>query len=385
MSRPLRILMVTPRSPLEVGGVERYVWEVCSRLLARGVDAEVLCAAPGSKRARTENRDGLRIRIVPAWPASRDWCFAPGIWREIEPDRWDLIHVQSYHTFVPPLAMSRALRLGIPYCLTFHGGGHSSRLRNEARALQWRALRPLLVRAVALIAVARFEIDLYGRVLRVPRERFRLIPNGTDLRLGPLTDASANGLVLATIGRLERYKGHQRVIAALPHVLAARPDARLLVVGTGPYESELRRQAADLGVAERVEFTSVASGDRAGMATLLGGVSLVVLMSEYETHPLVGLEAAAARRRLLVADDHAGLRELSEDGLARLIPLASSPSDVAAAVLEELARPAPTAVPKLATWDDCVDQQLAVYRQLVRPDGATEGQRHDRPTPSASA
>ena len=74
-------------------------------------------------------------------------------------------------------------------------------------------------------------------------------------------------------------------------------------------------------MAERVEFTSLAPGDRAGMATLLGGVSLVVLMSEYETHPLVGLEAAAARRRLLVADDHAGLRELSEDGLARLIPL----------------------------------------------------------------
>ena len=222
-------------------------------------------------------------------------------------------------------------------------------------------------------------------MLRVPPERFRLIPNGTDLRLGPLTDASVNGSVLATIGRLERYKGHQRVIAALPHVLAARPDARLLVVGTGPYESELRRQAAELGVAERVEFTSLAPGDRAGMATLLGGVSLVVLMSEYETHPLVGLEAAAARRRLLVADDHAGLRELSEDGLARLIPLGSSPPDVAAAVLEELTRPAPTAVPKLATWDDCVDQQLAVYRQLVRPAGATEDQRHDRPARSASA
>ena len=237
--------MVTPRSPLEVGGVQRYVWEVCSRLVGRGVEVEVLCADPGAKRARTETRDGLRIRSVPAWPANRDWCFAPGIWREIEPDRWDLIHVQSYHTFVPPLAMSRALKVGTPYCVTFHGGGHSSRLRNEARALQWRALRPLLARAVALVAVARFEIDLYGRALRVPRERFRLIPNGTDLELDPGADASPNGSVLATIGRLERYKGHQRVIDALPYVLEARPDARLLVVGTGPYEPELRRHAAD--------------------------------------------------------------------------------------------------------------------------------------------
>ena len=97
------------------------------------------------------------------------------------------------------------------------------------------------------------------------------------------------------------------MIAALPHVLERRPDARLLVVGQRPYEAELRRQAAELGVEERVEFTSVAADDRDGMAALLRRVSLVVLLSEFETHPLVALEAAAAGRRLLVAD-RGGLR-----------------------------------------------------------------------------
>ena len=191
--------------------------------------------------------------------------------------------------------------------------------------------------------------------------------------------------MLASIGRLERYKGHQRVIAALPYVLRAQPDARLLVVGTGPYEPELRRQAAELGLAEQVEFTSVPPGDHGAMSALLSRVSLVVLMSEYETHPLVALEAAAARRRLLVADDQAGLRELGEDGFARLLPLTSPPPDVAAAILEELVKPPPTTVPRLATWDECVDQQLALYRRLLGREDTDSHEHHDRPTPSARA
>ena len=79
------------------------------------------------------------------------------------------------------------------------------------------------------------------------------------------------------------------------------------------------------------------------MATLLGGVSLVVLMSEFETHPLVALEAAAARRRLLVAEA-GGLREIAEDGFGRGIPLDSSPEQIAAAALEELGQAAPAAL-----------------------------------------
>jgi glycosyltransferase involved in cell wall biosynthesis len=224
----------------------------------------------------------------------------------------------------------------------------------------------LLSRAAALIALARFEIDLYSRALGVPRERFRLIPVGTDLKLSDGAAGDGDGALLASIGRLERYKGHQRVIAALPDLLRSRPDARLLVIGKGPYEPELRRQALELGVGERVEFTSVPPGDTNGMADMLSHVALVVLMSDYETHPQVALEAAAARRRLLVADDHAGLRELADDGLARTIALGAPPTALAAAIADELTKPPPTIRPRLTSWDECVDQLASVYRAVAR-------------------
>jgi glycosyltransferase involved in cell wall biosynthesis/GT2 family glycosyltransferase len=370
-----RVLMVTPRSPLAQGGVERHVMEVSRRLAATGVQVEVICTDPELKRARTETRDGVRIRTLRAWPRGRDWHLAPGIWREMGREKWDVVHVQSYHTLVAPLAMLRALVLRVPYVVTFHGGGHSSGLRNRARGAQMRLLRPLLRRAARLVAIARFEVEDYGAALGVPPERFAFIPNGTDLSFAAadLATAEPETPTLASVGRLERYKGHHRVLEAFPLVLEREPDARLLIVGKGPYEDELRRQAEELGVADRVEIASVPADDPAGMAKLLGGVSLVVLMSEFESHPLVALEAAAARRRLLVAEA-GGLREIAEDGFGRGIALESSPAQIAAAAIEELGKPLPQRSPSLASWDECAAALLDLYGSVISAGRSTLGQ-----------
>jgi glycosyltransferase involved in cell wall biosynthesis/GT2 family glycosyltransferase len=341
-----RVLMVTPRSPLSQGGVERHVMEV-------------------SRRA---GGDGVTIRTVRAWPANREWCFAPRIWREMSRGTWDVIHIQSYHTFVAPMAMLRALRLGIPYVVTFHGGGHSSEARNRIRGAQRLLLGPLLRRAERLVAVARFEIGQYGGELGLPEEKFVLIPNGTDLAF--TTAGASNGHqppgppAIASIGRLERYKGHHRAIAAFPYVLEHEPGARLLIVGTGPYEQDLRHQAAELGLSSEVEFTSTPPDQPGAMAELLQRISLVVLLSDFETHPLVALEAAAAGRRLLVANA-SGLAEIAEDGFARAVPLDESPEGIGRAVIEALAQPPPDRRPQLSSWDECAEQLLSLYRSLT--------------------
>jgi len=348
----LRVVMVTPQDPMGPGGVERHVLEVSRRMVAMGASVDVLYADNRSGRPGDQIYEGVHIRALRAWPSGRDWCFAPSVWRELGQCRWDIAHIQSYHTLMAPIAMLRALTAGLPYVVTFHGGGHSSRLRQHMRGTQRSALRPLLARAGGLVALARFEIELYGEKLCIPADRFVLIPNGSD---SPPTDTTevdgrADGIVLASIGRLERYKGHHRAIAALSYVLQYTPEARLLIVGTGPYEAALRRHAVKRGVASKVEFTSVKPHDPGEMATLLRRVSLVLLLSDFETHPLVGLEAAAAHRRLLVSD-RAGLRELARDGYARAVSPNASPRAIACAILAELAKPEPDPSRPLVLWD----------------------------------
>jgi len=362
---PLRILEVTPRSPLLQGGVERHVMEVSRRVAAAGQAVEVLCTDPGGPALAEQEHDGVPIRSVRAYPADSDWCLAPGLWPRIRRAKPDVIHVQSYHTLVAPLAMLRALVLRVPYVVTFHGGGHSSEHRNRARGAQRRLLRPLLRRAARLVAVARFEILEYGAELGLGPERFALIPNGTDLSFSaqPWTPRTGPPLI-ATAGRLERYKGHHLVIEAFPELLAREPEARLLVIGKGPYEPELRALAERLGIADKVEFTSTPPDRPEAMAELLRTVSVVVLMSSFETHPLVALESAAAGCRLVVADA-SGLGELAAEGLARAVPLDAPPAEIATAVTEELQESGPPPKPQLSSWDDCAEALLQLYREVA--------------------
>jgi glycogen(starch) synthase len=149
-------------------------------------------------------------------------------------------------------------------------------------------------------------------------------------------------------------------------VLSRKPETTLSVVGSGPYEDDLRRLADELGVAAQVRFTSTPADQPAAMAELLSGISVVVLMSEFETHPLVALEAAAAGCRLLVADA-SGLGELAREGFARAIPLDEDPAEVGRAVVEELGKPPQEKRPKLSSWDECSERLLELYRTLATP------------------
>jgi glycosyltransferase involved in cell wall biosynthesis len=364
--RALRVLMATPLYLPHMGGVERYVDVLGRRLVDRGLSVTLLTTDSTGTLPARENGDGLQIVRVPAWPRGRDYYFAPDVYRTIVRNAWDIVHVQSYHTLVAPLSMLAARRSRTPYVVTFHGGGHSSHVRRALRRPQWTALRPLLARADRLVAIARFEIEVYGRLLQVPRERFELIPIGTDLPPEPARPPAAtdNGSLIVSVGRLERYKGHHRLIEALPEVLKSHPGAHVWIAGSGPYERELRQIAERRGVADRVEIRAIPADRPDEMATELRKAALVVLLSDQETQPVAVLEALALRLPVLVTHT-TGLAELAERGLVRSIPHASGPGDVAAAVLDQLERPYVPERLDLPSWDECADRHVQLYRSIA--------------------
>ncbi len=363
----LRVLMVTPRYFPYMGGVESHVYEVARRMAREGIDITVLTTDLSGQLPPDELSKGIKIRRVRAWPAHRDYYFAPDVYRFIQGSNWDVVHIQSYHTLVAPLAMLATRRARIPYVVTFHGGGHSSLMRNALRGVQWFMLRPLLAHAERLIAVAQFEIEFWGKTLRLPADRFVFIPNGANLpQPTPLAKPMrTDRITIASVGRLERYKGHQRIIAAMPYILEQWPDVHLWIAGVGPYESELSRLAKQLNISDHVEIRAVPVSERARMAEELSQSALVVLLSEYETHPIAVLEAVALGRPALVAAT-SGLNELAEKGLAKAIPLDSTPKQVAGAVLEQLREPFMPPRLALPTWDDCTAELINLYQQVVQ-------------------
>jgi glycosyltransferase involved in cell wall biosynthesis len=361
--------MVAARFFPEMGGIETHTYEVSRRLVSQGFRVTVLTTDRSRHRPEQEVVEGTEVIRVPSWPRERDYYVAPDIYKRILSSTADVIHVQGYHTFVPPVAMAAALRRRLPFVLTFHSGGHSSSLRNALRWPQHNVLAPLVRRAAHLIGVSQFEADFFSRRMGVSRQRFSVIRNGASMPhvdvSSPETDAAP---LIVSVGRLERYKGHHRLISALPYLISERPDVKVLILGDGPYKSELMALAAHLGVAGHVTIKGVPPSDRTGMAKLLTRAALVVLLSDYEAHPVAVMEALALKRRVLVADG-SGLRELVDHDAVACVDRRAKPQQIAGAIMLQMAKGPLRTVNALPSWEDCAQRLGSVYHQVLHCEG----------------
>ncbi|MDB5500864.1 MAG: glycosyl transferase group 1 [Tardiphaga sp.] len=359
----MRILMVAARCHPLMGGIETHIQEVGPRLVARGHAVDVLTTDPSGELPVEEDVSGMCVRRVRAWPKNLDLYLAPGIYSAIREGSWDLVHFQGYSTFVVPIGLFATVRGDLPFVLTFHSGGHSSRLRNAVRGTQQAMLRPLVSRADRLIGVSEFEAEFFSAKMGVPRDRFVVIPNGAAMPV-PSPGVKVDPNLIVSSGRLERYKGHHKAIAAMPEVIRRLPQARLHIAGAGPYENELRGQVRGLGLEERVTIAAIPGGDRQQMADLLARAGLFVLFSEYEAHPVAVMEALALRRPVLVSDT-SGLAELAGKGLCRAIPCHATPTETASAIAAELRTRRSIPDLRLPDWDDCAEALVNVYRGVM--------------------
>jgi glycosyltransferase involved in cell wall biosynthesis len=138
--------------------------------------------------------------------------------------------------------------------------------------------------------------------------------------------------VLCAPGVLEPYKGVDVLMAAWPRVLAAIPDARLRIVGSGPQGPALRLQAERLGVTDSVVFGPRVS--RTELRDLIDASSCVAVPSRSEGLCRLVLEVMA-RARPVVATFGA-MAELVSDGETGWLVPAGDPEALAARLIATL-------------------------------------------------
>ncbi len=185
----------------------------------------------------------------------------------------------------------------------------------------------------------------------IPAAKVTVIPNAVDIdkfTLGGPPDPAlkarlglAGTRVLGFIGSFYAYEGLDLLLAALPQILQQAPDVRVLLVGGGPQEANLRQQARDLGIADKVVFTGrVPHGEvnrYYDLVDVLVYARRSMRLTELVT-PLKPLEAMA-QGRLFIASDVGGHRELIRDGETGVLFRAGDAAALTQAVLGLLATP----------------------------------------------
>jgi glycosyltransferase involved in cell wall biosynthesis len=288
--------------------------------------------------------------------------------RHLLADPFDFDVIDAYYLY--PDGVAAALLgawFGRPVVLTALGSDVSliSRSGLPRRQMQWA-----MKRAQGLTAVCEALCDGMEEMGVAPG-RARAVLHGVDLDLfRPPADRDAarkmlgiEGPTLLSAGSLIPRKGHHIAIAALP----ALPDIKLLVVGAGSMERELRDQALAAGVGDRVAFLGEVSQDR--LSALMGAVDALVLCSDREGIANVLMESLACGTPV-IATPVWGTPEIITTRDVGVLLSDRSPQALAAGVHAFLAHPPDRAAARRHaerfSWTSTATQHFATLQDAVR-------------------
>lgn len=291
-------------------------------------------AAEGIRVVPVRMRRGLRLtNLFGFW----DLC------RLLRKERFDIVHTHA--PIAGFLGRVAAKLAGVRVVIfTLHGGSALNDRSLLIRSLS-RLVETLLDRCtdhyVAVSDYVRHRWLQRGiaspeRVVRIyhgivpPEKSDRAGAAGKRKRLGLAPEA----FLVGTVGLLEKQKGTEGFVRAIPHVLEAFPACRFVVIGDGPLRGRLEAVAGDLGVSHAVTF----AGWRDDAAELIGILDLFCLPSLWESFGLVLLEAMA-HAKPVVATRVGGIPDVVVDGETGLLVPSEDPAALAKAIAYFLAHP----------------------------------------------
>ncbi|HET7296879.1 MAG TPA: glycosyltransferase family 4 protein [Gemmatimonadales bacterium] len=248
-------------------------------------------------------------------------------------------------------------RLGVPYSLFLYGGDllseqHKIRLSSFKR----RTARAIFGGAAALVAISAWTRDLaltilgdlgldgHGRRVRVVHlgtdpDRFKPGVNPVELRARlDLPDRGTRWLL--TVARLDRHKGVDTVIRALPSIVARFPDVHYAVAGSGAEREALEKLAHQSGIADHVRFLGgVTERDLPALYNLGSvyvGASRIANRIGVEGFGISLVEASACGLPV-VAGNSGGIPDAVRDGETGLLVPPEDPAALSEAIMRLLA------------------------------------------------
>lgn len=226
------------------GGVTNHVRHLYHEFAALGHEVRIM--APSSNRnLEREQSDVFRIGSVRRIPANGSiaritlsFRLARRVREVLTAEQFDVIHVhEPLMPSLPPTVLKSSDSLNIG---TFHAYRGSYYGYFYGRPVLRRAFRSLDGRIAVSLAAKRFVRQYF-------MAPYKIIPNGVELErfnpavVQPLPDFDDGRPNILFVGRPEKRKGVGYLLRAYPHIKAAFPQARFIIVGAGDWENSRYR------------------------------------------------------------------------------------------------------------------------------------------------
>jgi len=365
----MRVLHLGKFYPPFRGGIESHLQALC-RELTKSITVNVIVANETARLLASEI-DQVKVRRLPRLFNLGASPVCPTMPGEIRNTRADIIHLHLPN----PLA-------ALAYLASGHRGRliitwHSDIVRQQTMA---RMLGPLdnaiLRRTSALIASSPNYVDS-SAILSRNRDLCRVIPFGIDANSFRPRDAEIAAkirrrygprIVLA-VGRMVYYKGFEYLIRAMASV-----NGHLLLVGEGPLQAKLERQAFEAGVRDRITFLGRVSQDEVIGYYHAADVFAMPSIARSEAFGIAQLEAMACGKPVVNTRLLSGVPFVSLDGVTGTTVTPADACELASAINRLLDDPGlrekygAAAAQRARTEfsiETMVDRTLQLYREVI--------------------
>jgi glycosyltransferase involved in cell wall biosynthesis len=321
---PLKIVHLV--EDLGPGGREKVIYDICTRMDKGRYDNRVVCLAAEGKMAERIRAKGVQVTCAYIKGYYNPFNVIK-LYLLLKVMRPDVLHTHGYFASTAGRAATLFMRKRPVWIKHVHSVIHGMGLRN---IFIDKAFDMLTERTIYLSQAAKDSFSGKG----YKNDKAEVIYNGVDTREFRAPERKEYGPKLITCGSLTPHKGHKFLIEAMGSVIKDIPGVSLVILGAGPLEEELKKEAEKNGVQENVTFCGLVD-DVAGE---MRSSSLFVLPSLREGLSLALLEAMSSGLPV-IASDTGGIPEAVTHGFNGFLVPPGDSRRLASAVKELLEDP----------------------------------------------
>ncbi len=305
----MKILHVTNHVYPCIGGIERYVEELCLDLIERGHECEVVCLDRCSNKREKlpefEEYKGIRIHRIPFLDL-RIYKLAPRILKFTRD--CDVIHIHGLGFFSDFLTLTSFFHRK-PLLLSTVGGVFHTPAHSSLKHFYFNVWCRLVLRKIsAVLAVSKNDEKIFSKVV----DRITYVPIGIKFKnFIPGERGEANTLLY--VGRISKNKRIDNLINMIYFLEKRVPEITLRIVGEDweGIKNGLEKMIEELGLKENVIFVGRVDNER--LLEYYSRAKIFLSASEFESFGLTALEAMASGMTV-VLNDIPAFREFVKDG-----------------------------------------------------------------------